>query len=314
MVGVPAQVGAFVRARVEVPDALVVGEERDPPVDEHRAGEMAAELGDQLPAVQPDTAHGPAPVALPGGRFVRWGAGEQQGLPLALDVGDADVRDRAPGLFAAGVAVGGDGVGPGEVGEGLAVRGDGEDVAFGGPAAHLGVGAAPVGEPVARSAVHRRQVDLRDEAPPARVRDPPAVGGETGVADLGAVDGEPPGAPAAVERGQPQVVLGDEAQPVAAQMRETQIAGGVLVRGRVLVLVAHLPMLFRWSDPGNSWRRGRVVGRGRGRGYGRCAWGAFRNERAPHRLGPRTGSRPASVRAPHQLPPHPSPVVTRPRS
>jgi len=79
----------------------------------------------------------------------------------------------------------------------------------------------------------------------------------------------------------PQIVLGDEAQPVAAQVREAQIAGGVLVRGRVLVLVAHLPMLFRWSDPGNSWKRGRVVGRGRGRGYGRCARGAFDGMCAP---------------------------------
>ena len=141
-----------------------------------------------------------------------------------------------------GVAVGGDLVGPGEIGERLAVRGHGEDVGVsfpvgGRPAADLGVGAAPVGESAAGSAVDRDEVDLRDQAPPSRVREVAAVGGEAGMADLGAVDGEPPGAAPAVERGQPEVVLGDKAQEVSVEVRQAQIA--------------HVPMLFRGTDRSN---------------------------------------------------------------
>ena len=255
VVGVPAQVGAVVGAGVEVADALVVGEEGDPSADEHRAGEVAVDVGEQVPAVQPDAAGGAAPVALPGGGLVRRRAGQQQGPALAVDVGDGDVRDGPPGQPSAGVAVGGHAVRPGEVGEGLSVRGDREDVAVRRPSAHLGVGAAPVGEPSAGAAVHRGQVDLGDEAAPARVGDGPAVRGEARVAGLGAVHGDPPGAPGPVGRGDPEVVLGDEAQPVPADVREAEIAGGVLVAGRGVVGVAHLPMLFRRRGPGNSWTR-----------------------------------------------------------
>lgn len=141
MVGVAAQVGAVHQAGVEVADALVVGEERDAAADEHRVGEVPVDVREQAFAVQPQAAHGPAPVALPGGRFVRGRAGEQQGAALAVDVGDRDVGDRAPGEPAAGAAVGGDAVGPGEVRERLVVRGHGEDLAglarIGAPAADL---------------------------------------------------------------------------------------------------------------------------------------------------------------------------------
>ncbi|MDH6435074.1 hypothetical protein M2158_003551 [Streptomyces sp. SAI-144] len=57
------------------------------------------------------------------------------------------------------------------------------------------------------------------------------------MADLGAVDGQTPGPARTVERGQPEVVLGHEAQQVAAQMRKAQIA--------------HLPMLFLVMDRSN---------------------------------------------------------------
>src|SRR5690606_38865896 len=186
VVGVAAQVGAVVGAGVEVADALVVGEEGD--------------------------AAGAAPVALPGGGFVRRGAGEQQGLAFAVDLGGLDVADRAPGQLAAGAAVAGQLVGPGEVGEGFAVRGDGEDLGvavFVGrlPAADPGVVAAPVGQPGARAAVDGDHVHLGVEAVPAGVRDVAAVGGETGVAQFGAVHGEPPGPAGTVQRGDPQVVL-----------------------------------------------------------------------------------------------------------
>ncbi len=239
MVGVPAQVGAVVGAGVEVADALVVGEEGDPAGDEHGAGQMAVEVGQQALPVQPQAARGAAAVPLPGGRFVRRGAGEEQGLALAGDVGDLDVGDRAPGQPPAGVAVGGDLVGPGVVREGLAVGGHGEDVALRGPAAHLGVGAAPVRQLVSGAAVDVDEVDLGDEAAPGRVGDPAAVGREARVAGLGAVSGEPPGAARGVQGGQPEIVLRDEAQQVAAEVGKTQIA--------------HVPMLFRSHGASNLW-------------------------------------------------------------
>src|SRR5690606_4495629 len=124
VVGVAAQGGAVVGAGVEVADALVVGEEGDPSGDEHRGVQVAVDAVEQPPAVQPQPARGAAPVALPGGGFVRRGAGEQQGLAFAVDHGGLDVADRAPGQLAAGAAVAGQLVGPGEVGEGFAVRGD----------------------------------------------------------------------------------------------------------------------------------------------------------------------------------------------
>ncbi len=49
---------------------------------------MAVEAVEQPVPVQPEPAGGAAPVALPGGRFVRRGAGEQQGFALAREVGD----------------------------------------------------------------------------------------------------------------------------------------------------------------------------------------------------------------------------------
>src|SRR5690606_25357301 len=225
VVGVAAQVGAVVGAGVEVAHALVVGEEGDPSGDEHRGVQVSVDAVEQPPAVQPQPARGAAPVALPGGGLVRRGAGEQQGLAFAVDLGGLDVADRAPGQFAAGAAVAGQLVGPGEVGEGFAVRGDGEDLGvavFVGrlPAADPGVVAAPVGQPGARAAVDGDHMHLGVEAVPAGVRDVAAVGGETGVAQFGAVHGEPPGPAGTVQRGDPQVVLGHEAQQVTAEVRQ----------------------------------------------------------------------------------------------
>ncbi|CAM5422076.1 hypothetical protein SALBM311S_11003 [Streptomyces alboniger] len=91
VVGVPAQVGAVVGAGVEVADALVVGEEGDPVADEQGGVEVAVQVGEDPLPVQPQPARGTAPVALPGGRFVRRGAGEEQGPALAVEVGGLNV-------------------------------------------------------------------------------------------------------------------------------------------------------------------------------------------------------------------------------
>lgn len=199
---------------------------------------MAAEALQQPFAVQPQPAGGAAAVALPGRRFVGRGAGEEEGFALPAEVGDLDVGDRPPGQFAARVAGRGDLVGPGEVGERLAVRGHGQDLAVRGPAADPGVGAAPVAHLAARAAVHRDDVDLGHQAAPARVREVAAVGREAGVAQFGAVDGEPPGPAGGVERGEPEVVLGHEAQQVVMEVRQAQIG--------------HVLMLCRGTDQGKS--------------------------------------------------------------
>ena len=44
VVGVPADVAAVQRARVDVPGALVIGQEEQPGPDDHRAGQLAAEV------------------------------------------------------------------------------------------------------------------------------------------------------------------------------------------------------------------------------------------------------------------------------
>ncbi len=259
VVGVPAQVGAVGQAGVQVADALVVGEEGDPAVHEHRGVEVALEVLQQLLAVQPEPPGGAAAVALPGGGLVRRLAGQQQGAPLCgafpvVDVlMDCDVGDRAPGEPAAGRAVGRQAVGPGVVREGLAVRGHGEDVAVAvlvgrGPAADTGVGGAPVAEPAGRAAVHRGEVDLGVEAAPGGEGDVASVGGEAGMADSGPVDGDPPGPAGSSafgdQRGDPEVVLGGEAQQIVVEVREAEVRA----------VVTHPTMLSAPRGPGNSYR------------------------------------------------------------
>ncbi len=179
---VAAQVAAVGRAGVQVGDALVVGQEREPVADPHRRGQVAVEVGleaGELPAavrVEPQLAGGAAAVALPPRGF----AGER------AEQQDRAVRARARGRRPARTAAGASRcrrrrprrpsccriecwptVLAGE--DGGAVRG---------PAEHLGVDVAPVGEPAARAAVGRRQVHLRLDVAPA------------GPGELGAVRGE----------------------------------------------------------------------------------------------------------------------------
>ncbi len=75
-----------------------------------------------------------------------------------------------------------------------------------------------------------------------------AVGGEAGVADAGPVDGDPPGPAGGFalggQRGDPQVVLGGEAQEVVVQVREAEVRD----------VVAHPTMLSAPEGPGNSYR------------------------------------------------------------
>lgn len=253
VVRVPAQIGAVHQAGVQIADALVVGEEGDAAPDEHRRVQVPADVRQQPLAVQPEPAHGAAPVPLPGRRLVRRLSGEEQGAPLAVDVGDRDVGDGPPRELAAGAPVGGDAVRPGEVGERLVVRGHGEDLGgvpgVGAPAADPGVGRAPVGESAGGAALDGGEVDLWIERAPGRVGDAAAVGREARMTDPGPVDGQPPRPagplPLRGERGDPEVVLRREAEQVLVEVRETKIRD----------VVTHPPMLSVRRARGNLWCR-----------------------------------------------------------
>lgn len=252
VVGVAAQIAAVHQARVQVADALVVGEEGDAPADEHRRVQMPADVREQPLAVQPQPPGRPAPVALPRRRLVRRRAREQQGAPLPVDVRDSDVGDRPPGQLAAGAAVGGDAVGPREVRERLVVRGHGEDLGavagVGAPPADPGVGRAPVRESAGGAPVHGGQMDLWIQRAPGRVGDTAAVGREARMTDPGPVDSHPPGTagplPRRGERSDPEVVLGGEAEQVLVEVRETEIRD----------VVTHPPMLSARRASGNLCR------------------------------------------------------------
>ena len=82
------------------------------------------------------------------------------------------------------------------------------------------------GSRAAGPAVDLGGVDLGNAAvPPARPGDRGAVGREPRVARLAAVGGQPPGA-AAVGRGEPDVVFGDEGQQITVNVGVTEITGG----------------------------------------------------------------------------------------
>ncbi len=68
------------------------------------------------------------------------------------------------------------------------------------------------------------------------------------MADPGPVDGDPPGPSGRLvvgnQRGDPEVVLGGEAQKVVVQVREPEVRD----------VVTHPPMLSAPEGPGNSYR------------------------------------------------------------
>ena len=260
VIGVPAQPGAVQRARVQVPGALVIGQEDQPSADQHRARQLSLEPGQQPPErrarsagrrrraptrrarhrtrpgrrigsggrpvtrrTHPQAARGAAAVALPVRRIAVHGAG-QQGHPGRLH---GQVSHRPVGQ--PDVArrprgrLGIDGVGPGEVGERLAGGADGQHLARRRPAARLGPGVAPERELAAEPALGRRQEDLGGVALGSGPGDLRAVTGQPRPAGQGLIGGQPPGA-APVRLPQPDIILGDERDQVAVHMRKGQIS------------------------------------------------------------------------------------------
>ncbi len=101
VVGVAAQTGAVQRAGVDVPRALVVADERHAPADQHRAGELGGQVGqdagERLPIgrCDPDPARCAATVALPLGGLAAHPAGHQRGGRPVLRQG-RDGAERQP--------------------------------------------------------------------------------------------------------------------------------------------------------------------------------------------------------------------------
>ncbi|MDQ1045454.1 hypothetical protein QFZ76_003690 [Streptomyces sp. V4I2] len=227
--GVPPQVGAVGEGGVQRADALVIGQEGDPVARPHGVLDVPVEvfvqpyeLARTLPVadvpVDPQLARRTAPVPLPPGRLASHRRGQQDRAGTSVgDIADGSVRQ---GRGRASVER--DRAGPAAAQAGLAVGAEREDLAVRSPAAHLGAGTAPVGQAFGRSAVDRGDVHLGGAVAGGGPGDGGAVGRDTGVGDRHVVGTDPPG-PAAVERGEPHVVLGGEGDQLAVQVGEPEI-------------------------------------------------------------------------------------------
>ncbi len=135
VVGVPADAAAVQRARVDVPGALVIGQEEQPPCDQHRRGELAVQAGEHAGEQRvragggPQLAAGAAAVPLPERGLGVHPAGEQGRARLL----QGKVGHRAERQPARWLTLERDRVRPGQVRFGLAGGGDREDLTVLGP-------------------------------------------------------------------------------------------------------------------------------------------------------------------------------------
>ena len=225
VVGVPQQARPIQLRRVEVARPLVVGQERQPAPDQHRARELPGHAGQDAPERArgpggPQAPRRPAPVPLPE-RRIPSPAAVQQGAGPGLQ---SNVRHRAELEPTRRPGAGGHGVRPGEPVEGLARTGEREDLAVRCPSADPGVRVTPVGEPAAGLAVHLGQVDLGRPVAPARPGHQGSVRAQPRMTDRSPVGGKPPG-PAPGGGGEPDVILGHEGQQVTADVRKSKVPG-----------------------------------------------------------------------------------------
>ena len=191
VIGVAADVGAVQRARIDVAGALEVRKEEQPAADQHRAAELAVQVG-QHPREEgvggaggPQPAPGTAAVALPVCEFGVQPAGEQG----AVRVGQRQIGDRAERQPPRRRALHRDRVRPHEIRFRFAGGADGENLAVRRPAGHPGPVVAPVGEPARGAAVGIGHVDFGASVPPAGPGDRGPVRGESRVAHLSTVSG-----------------------------------------------------------------------------------------------------------------------------
>ncbi|GAA3108084.1 hypothetical protein GCM10017687_20300 [Streptomyces echinatus] len=228
--GVPAQVGAVGEGGVQRAGALVVAEEGDPVTGPDRVldvavdllvqpGELAGVLRAFGGPVDPQLARRTAPVALPVGGLQAHRRGQQHGGRSERQVADRAVRQ---GLGRS--AVQRDGVRPGVPEAGPAVRAEREHPPVRQPAVHPRAAVAPVRQAFGGAALDGGDVHFRGAVPGGGPGEVSAVGRYPGPVHRHVVGADPPG-PAAVERREPDVVLGDEGHQVAVQMGVTEIGG-----------------------------------------------------------------------------------------
>ena len=227
VVGVATQVPAVEVARVDVADAVVVGDEPDPITDQHGGGDVARQVGQQPlegpgpVTVQPQVAGGATAVPLPAplvggvppeqhptvvteGHLVGGAPTQRTGLgrAVAADLHQLAVaHERQPGVG----------------------RQDQPVLAAPGPR-HADAG-AEVGPAVVRPALQRHPVDLGVALLPRGEGQPGPVRRGQGVACRRAPVGHPMGTTSA-EVGDPDVVVGDDQQGVAVNGRVTEVVSG----------------------------------------------------------------------------------------
>ena len=230
MIGVPGYPGAIQRARIDVAGAFMIRQEEQPPADQHRAGQLPIQARQHpgeggrgggwgiIRGGRPQLAGPAAAVPLPVRGLVGHAAGQQRG---ALGF-QGQVIDRAERQQAGrGVAGTGDREGPAVLHGRLAGRGDGQHLVTGRPSGDPGLRVAPEGEPGRVTAVGVRGVDLRAPVPPAGPGHPGPVPGETRIADLGRLGGQPPRA-AAHGRREPHVLASHEGDQLTAEHVDTE--------------------------------------------------------------------------------------------
>ncbi len=222
--GVPPQVRPVGEGGVERTGVLVVGQEGDALPHPHRVLDVAVQLlvdPYELPValpVDPQLPGRASPVPLPPGGLASHRGGQQHRVRPVGDVADRPVRQGGGRS-----AVERDGTRPGAAQARLPLAGDRQDLAVGGPAAHLGLQAAPVGQPLGRAAVDRGDVHLGGAVAGGGPGDGGAVGRDAGVGHRHVLGADPPG-PSAVERSEPHVVLGGEGDQVTVHVGEPEVS------------------------------------------------------------------------------------------
>ena len=262
VIGVPPQVTAVQRTRVNIAGSLVVTEEREPSADDHRAGELGRQVrqhaaerthgsasrircirNDRRGRANPQAPGGATAVALPAGRIVVESsefAGEQPDHVSPAAIGGGTVASRAvaacaqrqfghraerqhPFCARSARQCGRQHTGRGVVGERLIRPADSQHLPRRSPAADLSPRRAPVSEPGTGPVGETGHIYLRAAVLGTDPGHVRAVRRQPRRRRLCLVRREPP-RPAARDRRQPDIVGGDENHEIVGDMRISQVS------------------------------------------------------------------------------------------